>query len=159
MVPFGLAPAQFLARYRRCLDRAAPHLIAELRALIARPVPATVRQAEVQIFMSEDGEAAPAAWIYFTGPDNRVDRSDKASIFAGQSLEIACGLDGMDQFDARYFTDDDYGGLHLSANAAKAWFAECWWKAGGWTYPVPASVLVHDDRGDGNAIALAERGG
>jgi len=62
----------------------------------------------------------------------------------------------MEAFDEGYFIDDEFGGLALAANALKAWVAECWWKAGGWSYPVPTAVVVHDGFGDGKSIALSE---
>jgi len=67
MVPFGLSHEQFISRYRRCLDKASAGFIAEIRALLSLPVPTTVSEAEVQIFMGEDGLDAPTIWIYYTG--------------------------------------------------------------------------------------------
>jgi len=154
VVPFGLSQQQFVARYRRCLDRASAHLIAELRTLFDRPVPSTVKTAEVEIFLGEDGLGRPSAWIYYSGENNRVDRSD-LSIFPGRSLELSIGLESIEEFDDRYFTNKDFGGLPLAANTLKAWFAECWWKAGGWSYPVPTKVSIHDGFGDGRSIQLS----
>jgi hypothetical protein len=153
MVPFVLTQAQFLARYRQCLERASAHLIARLRELVARPLTGTVRDAEVQIFLG-DGLFRPTAWIYYRGDNNRVDRADQ-SIFPGRSMEISLHLDAMEDFDERYFTDDAFGGLNIAANATKQWFAECWWKAGGWDYAIPTRVAVHDGLGDGSFIELS----
>lgn len=155
MVPFGLAPEQFLVRYRRCLDRASSHLINQLRELFTRPVPGTVKEAEVQIFFGDDGLDLPAAWIYYRGENNKVDHSDP-SIFPGRAMQLSIGLENMEVFDENYFTDESFGGLSIAANTTKSWFAECWWKAGGWSYPVPAKVYVHDGFGDGKAIDLSE---
>jgi len=155
MVPFGLSHEQFLSRYRRCLDKTAPRFITEIRALLSLAVPATVKDAEVQIFMGDDGLDSPSTWIYFTGENNKVDNSD-LSVFPGRSKEIPCGLENMEEFEESYFTDEGFDGLTLAANALKAWVAECWWKAGGWSYPIPVSVVVHDGFGDGKSIALSE---
>ena len=45
----------------------------------------------------------------------------------------------------------------LLADTLQAWFAECWWKAGGWAWPIPLWLHVHDGFGDGRGIALTER--
>lgn len=155
MVPFGLSQEQFQIHYRRCLDRASSHLINQLRGLVARPVPETVQCAEVQIFMGEDSLDLPSAWIYYCGKNNKVDHTDQ-SIFPGRSMELSIGLDEMEDFDENYFTDECFGGIDIAANTIKSWFAECWWKAGGWRYAIPCEVTVHDGFGDGKAIELSE---
>lgn len=155
MVPFGLSQEQFSIRYRRCLERASSHLINQLRELLHRPVPNSVKEAEVQIFLGEDGLDLPSAWIYYRGENNKVDHTDP-SIFPGRALELSVGLEEMDEFDEGYFTDENFGGLTLAANLVKNWFAECWWKAGGWSYSVPVLVWVHDGFGDGKSIQLSE---
>lgn len=156
MVPFGLSTAQFQARYKRCLERASNHLISELRSLFSTPVPDSVTDAEVQIFFGEDGLETPSAWIYYSGENNKVDSSD-LSIFPGRAMELSIGLDNMDAFHEDYFLDDDFDGLRIAANTTKAWFAECWWKAGGWSYAVPVAAWVHDGFGDGAGVELSER--
>lgn len=156
MVPFGLTQAQFLSRYRRCLDLASPHLILSLREFLSLPVPSSVKDAEVQVFFGDDGLSLPSVWIYFRGENNKVDHTDQ-SIFPGRSMELSVGLDKMDDFDENYFTAPNFGGLDVAANAVKSWFAECWWKAGGWSYSVPAKVMVHDGFGDGKPVELSDR--
>ncbi len=155
MIPFGLSKEQFQARYRRCLERASQHLIDELRKLLSIAVPDSVKGAEVQIFLGEDGFDTPTAWIYYRGENNKVDHSDP-SIFPGRAMELSIGLENMEPFDERYFSDEEFKGLTLAANTTKHWFAECWWKAGGWSYAVPAKVWIHDGFGDGKAVELSE---
>jgi len=60
-------------------------------------------------------------------------------------------------FGDQYFEGDEFPGVDLQADALKAWVAECWWKAGGWAYALPAEVVIHDDLGDGERITLTER--
>ena len=155
MVPFTLSQNQFADQYRRSLDRLSPHAIQQFRELFAREVPTTVETAEVQLFLDADNYGAPSAWIYFSGEDNKVDNVDQ-SIFPGRSLELQIGLDQIEELDERYFSDHEFGGLNLMANVLKNWFAECWWKAGGWMYSVPAKVQVHDGFGDGHYVQLTK---
>lgn len=97
---------------------------------------------------------APSAWIYYQGKNNKVDNHD-LSIFPGKSMELPSFFEKLDDFDDKYYSEE-FGGVNLIANATKAWLAECWWKAGGWDYPVSVKVWVHDEFGDGNAIELSE---
>jgi len=153
MVPFGLSEDSFCARYRRELDRAASVTIGHLRELFLREVEAGVSSANVEIFIGEDG-AAPSLWIYYRGENNKVDHSDQR-LFAGRSLDLNLPLSRLSDFDERYF-EEGFRGNFLAANLLKSWFAECWWKAGGWTYSIPTTLKVHDDLGDGNVVKLSE---
>ena len=155
MVPYGLSEQQFVTRYRRCLDRISNEFISALREHISLPVPETVEEAEVQIFLGDDGMETPNAWIYYQGHNNKVDSSDP-SIFPGKSMELPMDLSSVDDFDEEYYTDEEFGGINIIGNTVKEWLAECWWKAGGWSYQVPTKVWVHDDFGNGEPIELSE---
>lgn len=154
-VPFKLKPPQFEQRYRRCLDALSPTAIAALRALLARPLEPGVTSADVQVFAPEDDPHEPSAWIYYQGPDNKVDAGDD-TLHAGRSLELPLGFGEMEAFDERFFTDDAFGGLDIAARALTAWLAECWWKAGGWSYPLPVTLSLHDGHGGQKPISLSE---
>lgn len=156
MVPFRLNPQQFNERYTKCLERNSSAAIAYFRQHLALSVQAGVDAAEVQVFVPEDDPYVPTAWIYYQGKGNRVDSADP-SLFAGRSLELGIGLDGLEEFDPRFYTTEKFGGRNIVANALKAWLAECWWKAGGWSYQVPTSLYVHDGVGDGKSIRLTEK--
>jgi len=156
MVPFRLNQQQFSERYAKCLERISSTAIAYLRQHFTLTVQDGVDSAEVQIFVPEDDPYVAAAWIYYQGKDNRVDSSDP-SLFAGRSLELAIGLDGLEEFDPRFYTTEKFGGRSIVGNALKAWLAECWWKAGGWSYPVQTSLYVHDGVGDGKSVRLTEK--
>lgn len=156
MVPFRLNPQQFSERYAKCLERISGTAIAYLRQHFALPVQDGVDSVEVQVFVPEDDPCVASAWIYYQGKDNRVDSAD-LSLFAGRSLELAIGLDGLEEFDPRFYTTEKFGGRDIVANALKAWLAECWWKAGGWSYPVPTFLYAHDGVGNGKSVKLTER--
>lgn len=155
MIPFGLSPEQFRERYRRDLQRAAPGVIQRLRELLRQPLEDGLRDGEIQLFLGEDGRDAAEAWLYLSGASNRVDASDPR-LFPGKALDLALGLGHAPDFDEAYFADG-FGGVDLLADTLKAWFAECWWKAGGWAWPIPLWLHVHDGFGDGRGIPLTER--
>jgi hypothetical protein len=160
MVPFGLTQPQFSARYQRELDRVSLSVIASLRTLFTRPINPNVQFAHSEIFLDEYG-GAPSVYIYYRGENNKVDHKDE-TLFAGRSLDLELPLSALAEFDERYFIsledgEREFPGLELAGNILKSWFSECWWKAGGWAYPLPTTVSVHDDWGDGNVIKLTEK--
>lgn len=155
VVPFKLKPTQFEQRYRRGLDKLSPLAIAALRVLLARPIEPGVTAAEVQVFVPEDDPHEPSVWIYYTGPDNKVDAGDD-TLHAGRSLELKLGFESLEAFDERFYSDDGYGGLDIVARVLTAWFAECWWKAGGWACALPVLLAVHDGHGGQPPCKLTE---
>ncbi|WP_312320204.1 hypothetical protein [Stenotrophomonas sp.] len=129
--------------YRQKLDRVSPTAIEVLRNHLLRPVEPGVLNANVVIFPVDQGES-PATWIYYSGNHNKVDHSD-TRLFAGRSMELPVGLEGLSDIDERYFTDiDEFDGVGLVAPLLSRWLAECWWKAGGWSYPVPTLLFVDE---------------
>lgn len=156
MIPFGLSKEQFCRRYGKFLRENTDLLTESLERLFQREVNDDVICAEVQIFMEEDGADSPDIWIYYSGINNKVDSSDE-SIFSGKTLQIEFMPENTLELDARYYTDDAFSGLDLMVNTLKTWFAECWWKAGGWRYSVPCELFVHDGFGDGEIILLTHK--
>jgi hypothetical protein len=153
-IPFGLTAQQFTTRFRGLLEKHSPVLIAELRSVFAMPIGPGVTSASIEIFLDEYGEKGPGVGMYFEGKNKKVDHSD-LSIFPGRYLALAEYLRGLPSFDPRYYSSEGFGALDIQADVTKAWFAEWWWKAGGWSYPLPVDVRVHDDHGNGESIPLA----
>ena len=143
MVPYGLNKEQFVAMYRRKLENISKGAIEAIRDVISKPIGPGVDDAHVVIFPGEDG-AAPAAWIYYGGKNKKVDGSDP-SIFPGRSMELDLGLEPLAEIDELYFIHpEEFPGLELAVPLLGRWLAECWWKAGGWGYPLPTISTVHD---------------
>jgi hypothetical protein len=155
MVPFRLTQQQFALRYTQCLERLAPRAISSLRTHLSQPVQEGVTHVDVKIFLAEDDPHTPSIWIYYQGPDNRVDSNDP-SLFPGRSLELPVGLEAIEEFDSRFFTNEKFGGLGITANVLMRWFAEMWWKAGGWNYKPSVTLHVHDGHGDAKPLELTE---
>ncbi len=153
-IPFGLTAEQYATRFRGLLEKHSPTLLAELRKVLATPIGAGVTSASVVVFLDEYREGGPRVGLYFDGKDKKVDHSDP-TIFPGRHLSLAEYLHGLPTFDPRYFSDDTFGALNIQADVTKAWFAEWWWKAGGWDYPLPVEIAVHDDYGNAEVIQLA----
>jgi hypothetical protein len=147
MIPFGLTSEQFSHRLRRSLNGLSNKSIQSVRGLLNEPILDAVRCIEFQVFVDADNYGSPSIWLYFVG-----DNMKSSEI----SRELPLNLDELEEVDERYFTSFDFGGVSMMANALKTWFAESWWKAGGWDYGVPVVLDVHDGYGDGQKIQLTE---
>jgi len=134
---------QFVSMYQRKLDHLSDHAICNLRSLLALPIGLGVDEASLEIFPDDYG-GAPSVWAYWRGKNNRVDHTDQ-SLFPGRSIELDLGLGDLADIDQRYFVEpEEFPGLRLSVSLLSRWLAESWWKAGGWTYPLPTTLSVHD---------------
>ena len=143
MVPYGLSQEQFTSMYQRKLDGLSDQAIHALRDLLVLPIGHGVDEAHLEIFLDEYG-GAPSVWAYWKGKNNKVDHADP-SLFPGRSLKLDLGLHGLSDIDEQYFVGpDESQGLQLTASLLSRWLSESWWKAGGWTYPVPTTLAVHD---------------
>jgi hypothetical protein len=116
-----------------------------IRSTLAEPLHVAVRRVELQIFVDADNYAIPGVWMYFVGENMKTSET---------SRELGLHLNKLEDIDELYFSNYDFGGLDLIADIVKAWVAECWWKAGGWDYKVPAVLDVHDGHGNGERIQL-----
>jgi hypothetical protein len=156
VVPFGLDEEQFSAMYNRRLERASSVAIQAIKALLAQPIGPGVDEAHIEVFLDEDG-GAPSAWVYYHGRNNRVDSAD-LSIFPGRSMELDLGLELLADIDEQYFIEPEtFPGLVLTVPLLLRWVAECWWKAGGWSYPLPTTLSVHD-YGPEKPVVLSQGG-
>lgn len=155
MIPFKLSPAQFRERYQRGLERASRTAIAAIAAQLALPLDAQIQRVELEIFVGEEDPHEPAVWIYYQGRNNRVDNAEPG-LFPGKSVALNLGLETLEDFHERFFTDEKFGGLDIVAQVLTAWVAECWWKAGGWRFPLPALLQVHDGFGAGKPVKLTD---
>jgi hypothetical protein len=131
----------------RSLDGLSNHSVQCIRGFLRQPISATVRSVEFQVFVDAENCGAPTIWAYFVGDSLRTSE---------RSFEVALNLDELEEFDERYFTDFKFGGVNLIADVLKSWFADCWFKAGGWDFEVPAVLDVHDGYGDGRRIQLTK---
>ena len=154
MIPFGLTEAQFAERYRGILDRQTRSAVRAIKEVLAKTLPDEVLSAQVEVFLDDSGYGAPAVWIYFSGKSTRISKTDE-SIFPGRALKFELDLAALAEFDEEYFTSE-FNGLGTAADVLRQWVAECWWKAGGWSYPLPVVLAIHDGWGSGKLVSLTE---
>lgn len=122
-------------------------IIEKLCNLMQQPLEASVEDVEFSAHIPfELAGGHPNIWFYLNGK-NKLVGSNIPGYYAGNSwnfytpTDIPC-FDGSNQ--VRF---DDYGYPNAIADIILKWFAECWWKAGGWFYDVPAKINAAEDAG------------
>ena len=150
MIPFGLTREQFKQRFEHLLDLLSHNAINFLNGLQAETLSPTVQRVEFCVFVDTDNYGAPSVWMY---------RTDESLVISKRSLELPLDLETINDagINELYFSDLDFNGCDIMAIALSAWFAECWWKAGGWYYKVPADLTVHEGLGSGGRIRRHEQ--
>ena len=122
-------------------------LIQILENLQSEPLETNVENVHFEAFIPfSPDDPGPTIWFYLDGK-NKLVGSEKPGFYAGNAWEIMVPNDvpSYDDKDSNHFFDSDYS--NILADIVVKWFAECWWKAGGWKYPVPATICVHEDAG------------
>jgi len=138
--------------FRDSLEKMSDGLIEQIHGFIERPVANDVDAAEFQIFPDEYCDGASSIWMYFSGANNKVDSTDDR-LFAGRSLEFLSDFSALPTLDLESYEDFDYTNSLLGL--IQDWFSECWWKAGGWYYPVPVMIMGHEGFGNREPTILA----
>lgn len=142
--------------YRGSLGTLSDALIEQIHEFITKPVEPDVAEAEFQIFPDEYCDQASSIWMYFSGKNNRINHMDD-SLFPGRSLEFYSDFSSLPTLDLEAYQDYDYA--NTLVGLVQDWFSECWWKAGGWYYPVPVSIVGHEGFGNRDATLLAPKRG
>ena len=122
-------------------------VIEKLRILQSEPLERNVENVHFEAFIpfSVD-DAYPNVWFYLNGKDKKVG-SDKSGFYAGNAWDFYT-VDNIPTFghgENERFETTDYS--NVLADIVIKWFSECWWKAGGWYYPVPATICGHEGAG------------
>lgn len=149
MIPFKLNHQQFSNKFRQSLDTQSAYLIKQFRTLIAT-AKADVLDADINLFLQYEGDLLIIATFDYYGYTT-------SATFDSQPLPLfEPSFNKKLHFHPDYFLTD-FGGLDLMADELRLWVSECWWKAGGWDYPIYTYLNVHDDFGNGDIIQLTEK--
>lgn len=152
-LPAKLTPELACRIVRRELSRFMELQIEEFRRIIKTPLEPCVQETCILVFPDKEGEADLLnAWMYFTGKASRVDHNDPRH-FAGRSLPL-CGYDhdSLPRIGSNIYTAEI---AEQIADSIKTWLAQCWWKAGGWDFTVPAHVSVAEGLGNNESEVLS----
>lgn len=124
------------------LNKHSKQLIDEISEFTKQLIPKGVHSATVEVFPDEYGDGFVEIGFYFAGDVNTH------IVFA----EYANDLPLVDTLSY----EDKFSIPDLVVDLIKQWFAESWWKAGGWQYPIPILLYGHEDFGNGSSIKLTK---
>lgn len=116
-------------------------------------IPASTRNAEITIYVDDDGEGFLSVRVQLDGPDlyvlNKQIR-DYAELFATRMVdtEMVPPLPLMEP-DAYEFSVQ-----HTLADCAADWLAGIWKKVDSDLFKIPVSIVAHDDYGTRTPIIL-----
>ncbi len=139
--------------YRSELCIKTDELVEKIHEFIQIPLENNVDSAELQVFPDEQCEGESSICIYFDGKDKKIDRNDP-KLFAGQSLELYSSFNELPTLDLEAYEELDFSTMLV--DLIIQWCAECWWKAGGWYYPVSVDISGHDGYASIDRIALTK---
>jgi len=151
--PNGLTPAELAAAYRGELERFTAGLILEIRAVLAAPPNPGETHASVEVFPDE-GTGRVAIGMYMHGLAPQLDDLT-ASLGTSRNFSFGGSVRDMPRIDVfRY--EQEVSIPDMTVDQIKAWFADCWRKAGGERFPLRVELFGSQDYGDGRSIVLSE---
>lgn len=141
------------------LEQKEAELLEILVNLFQMPLREDITSADAVIFMDKECENIAGVWIYYDGKNKKIDKNDK-SLFPGRSLEIINLSNPQSDAILRHISEvseseEKFEYIDALANLVKGWFAGVWKKADGENYPVPVTLAVHDNFGDGKVVKLS----
>ena len=139
--------------YRDRLDKLSDGLIDHLHQFIQKPLEPGVENARILVFPDEYGENISSIWMYFEGRNQKVDSEDDR-LFAGRTLELFSDFSSLPDMDLAVYRELNF--VDTLVDLIAAWFAECWWKAGGWYYPIPVEIIGKNGFGTCESIFLSK---
>jgi hypothetical protein len=143
-LPEGLSEESIIGVYEKELDRHSENLIAEIKAFLALPLSAEVKEANVEVFPDEYGDGHVGIGLYLTG------KTTKHTPFADSVRDLPL-------VDIESYNENEIYVVDLVVDVIKQWFSESWFKAGGWDFPLEIVMAGHDGFGNGKLINLTKK--
>ena len=143
-LPEGLPEKVIRDAYVKELTRHSSQLIQEVRDFINTAVDDDVKDATVEVFPDEYGDGYVSIGFYFRGPTTK-------------HVKFADYANDLPLIDTQAYNEDDIYVADLVVDLVKQWFAESWYKAGGWDYPLAVTLYGHDGFGNGEVIDLTSK--
>lgn len=125
--------------YIKELHRYSDQLINEIKQFLHTPMIDNVTSGTVEVFPDEDGDGVLSIGLYL-----------KAELT--HYIPFTEDVKDLPMIDVSAYEEESLVGLIV--DLTQQWFAESWWKAGGWDYSLPLMVYGHDGFGSGDLIKL-----
>ena len=133
--------AEFDRLFREQLERHTDALIAELRVIVStHPLPGA---GAIGFCQEADWERFPV-FTYVLDSTLRKERLDERP-YESLLLQSAGPLVEDGALNQEPFEDAGIGTYGRGAELLSRWFADCWDRAGGAAFPLPAFIYLHDD--------------
>ncbi|WP_188150707.1 hypothetical protein [Teredinibacter waterburyi] len=144
ILPNGLGEDVIARAYKKELARHQPQLIGEIKQFLAEPISEDIKGAYAEIFPDEYGDGYVGIGLYLEA-------------ITIKHIGFADYVRDLPSIDVFAYQENDVSIPDLVVNLVKQWFAESWFKAGGWDYPLAIDVNGHDGFGDGESIVLTSK--
>ena len=143
-IPEQVPASKVIEILTQSLHKKSDELIDKIHEFLKEELEENVSSAEFVIFPEEYGYSANSIWMYLDGKDKRLGKDDP-SLFAGKSFDFYSSFEQIPLIAESTYEEINYP--HLITDIIHNWFKECWWKAGGWYYNVPVTIIGHDGWG------------
>ena len=143
-LPEGLSEKTICDAYKKEMSRHSNKLIQEVRNFICTPIADDVKDATVEVFPDEYGDGSVSIGFYLNG-------------ITTKHIKFAEYANDLPLIDTQAYIEEDIHVAHLVVDLVKQWFAECWYKAGGWDYPLLVTLSGHDGFGNSDVINLTSK--
>ena len=138
-LPPGMSIDSIKRVYRQELDRYSTQLILEIKEFLKEPIQKNIINGEVEIFPDEYGDGYLSIGLYLKGEKT-------------QHITFVNQVKDLPMIDLNEYENENLPDLFVYLT--QRWFAESWWKAGGWDYYLPIKLHGHEDFGYGEIINL-----
>ncbi len=128
--------------YIKELDRYSDQLINEIKDFLKIPLKEDVIEGSVEIFPDEYGDGFLSIGLYL--------KSELTN-----HISFVDNVKDLPMIDLINYDEENL--VDLIVDITQRWFAESWWKAGGWEYKLPLKVYGHDGFGSGIVIDLTKQ--
>ncbi|MCE7991768.1 MAG: hypothetical protein HEP71_07305 [Roseivirga sp.] len=128
--------------YTKELDRYSDELINEIKSFLKTPLKEDVIEGSVEIFPDEYGDGVLSIGLYL-----RAELTEH--------IPFLDKVKDLPMIDLTGYEEENL--VDLIVDITQRWFAESWWKAGGWEFKLPLTVYGHDGFGSGTAINLTKQ--
>lgn len=137
--PKGMSIQSIRRAYIKEIERHSNELISEIKTILSQYSGSDFKSANIEIFPDEYGAGCTSIGLYLFKQSSK-------------HIPMAQYLNDLPIIDIDAYPDEYIPGLII--DIVKQWFAECWWKAGGWDYPLPVVLSGHEGIGNGELIQL-----
>jgi len=142
-LPDGLPEDTIEKVFREELERHSNTLIDEIKDFLNKPPSEQVTEASAEVFPDQYCDGYTGIGLYLK------DKTTKHYPFAKFVRDLP-------YVDVDIYMEEDIYVPDMVVDLVKTWFSECWFKAGGWDFPLPLEIIGHDGFGNGRAIKLTK---